>query len=249
MKRRSKNDVFLRVAGSYLREAFPNPMRTGCLADSVLRGLADNPTHTDSSVSEHISFCSPCLVRYMELLGQQKSHAPAKFSARVRYYWSGRRNRFMWASAAALLLASIAVLLHVSRGAPSAGSHNPISYSDFLIDFTGASVLRGGERGNPDAEIQVPRSALNLAIQLPIGSEQGSYRVSLQSGSISLWSQSAEAHLVDHVMTLKVQVDLRPFHPGKYVLMVESINRIRFTQRIQITDPEGTGSLRRSLWS
>ena len=60
---------FLGFAKSYLSEAFPNPQRIGCPADSELRRMAEHPIEVrDAEVSEHLTFCSPCFNRYMEIL-------------------------------------------------------------------------------------------------------------------------------------------------------------------------------------
>src|SRR5947208_1462324 len=58
-KRRDiKEDEFFGFAKSYLSEAFPNPQRIGCLADSDLARLAEHPTEADISVSQHLTGCS-----------------------------------------------------------------------------------------------------------------------------------------------------------------------------------------------
>lgn len=59
MKQRFDNDEFLEFADSYLREAFPNPARTGCPADEELQKLAEDPRQADLSLTQHISFCYP----------------------------------------------------------------------------------------------------------------------------------------------------------------------------------------------
>ena len=51
MKARLNNDELLRFADSYLREAFPNPDRTGCPADEQLRDLAEAPNPTNEEAS------------------------------------------------------------------------------------------------------------------------------------------------------------------------------------------------------
>lgn len=71
-------DEFFGFAKSYLSEAFPNPQRIGCPADSDLEQMAQNPTdarHAD--ISDHLTRCSPCFRRYMEMLAdlRQKSRS------------------------------------------------------------------------------------------------------------------------------------------------------------------------------
>ncbi len=63
---------FFGFAKSYLSEAFPNPQRIGCPADSDLMRMAEQPTEADRATSEHLTGCSPCFNRYMEILSDLK---------------------------------------------------------------------------------------------------------------------------------------------------------------------------------
>src|SRR6267378_1888569 len=68
------NDAeFLGFAKSYLSEAFPNPQRIDCPGDSDLQRMAEHPVKArDAAVSEHLTSCSPCFNRYMEILANSK---------------------------------------------------------------------------------------------------------------------------------------------------------------------------------
>jgi len=68
------NDAeFFGFAKSYISEAFPNPQRIGCPPDSDLRRMAEHPVEErDAEVSEHLTCCSPCFNRYMEILAGMK---------------------------------------------------------------------------------------------------------------------------------------------------------------------------------
>ena len=68
-----KEKEFLGFAKSYLSEAFPNPQRIGCPADSELKTLAEHPKGADPTISPHLTHCSPCFNRYMELLDELKN--------------------------------------------------------------------------------------------------------------------------------------------------------------------------------
>ena len=64
---------FFGFAKSYLSETFPNPLRIGCPRDSDLQGMAEHPVEArDAEVSQHLSCCSPCFNRYMEILANLK---------------------------------------------------------------------------------------------------------------------------------------------------------------------------------
>jgi hypothetical protein len=243
MKRHPNHDEFLGFANSYLREAFPNPLRTGCPADQLLLNLAENPTQADPSVTEHIAICSPCFARYMQLLEAQKDRTRSRLITASRRHWASGWNRSIGLTAALVLFVSAGIFLLISRISPRSGG-GP-SYSDFFVDLTNASQLRGAEPEAPKAKIELPRTPLNLTIFLPVGSEEGTYQISLQSASTVVWSQSAQAHLTNHVMNLNARVDLSGLRRGEYVLTVESVNGVRFSQPIKIvksTAPAGKSS-------
>lgn len=67
---------FLGFAKSYLSEAFPNPQRIGCPPNSELQRMADRPVEArDAEVSEHLTCCSPCFNRYMEILASLRQRS------------------------------------------------------------------------------------------------------------------------------------------------------------------------------
>ncbi len=240
MKQRFDNDEFLEFADSYLREAFPNPARTGCPADEELQKLAEDPRQADLSLTQHISFCSPCYVRYAALLKQEKERMRAGFFTQASNYWKAKPARVVWAASAVIVLLCIGIVLVISRG-----SSKP-TYSAFAIDLTSASPVRGTSEQPAKREITVPQETLDLSVQLPIGSEEGAYEVSLRSGPNVLWSQVAQAKLSEHVVRLTTRVDFRPFSPGRYELTVESASGLRFVQPIVLTKSKQTAS--RSGW-
>jgi len=72
-KRKEINEQeFFGFAKSYLSEAFPNPQRIDCPPDSELTRLAELPREANPSVSQHLTCCSPCFNRYMEILTDLK---------------------------------------------------------------------------------------------------------------------------------------------------------------------------------
>ena len=72
-KRKEINEQeFFGFAKSYLSEAFPNPQRIDCPPDSELTRLAEHPREADPSVSQHLTSCSPCFNRYMDVLAELK---------------------------------------------------------------------------------------------------------------------------------------------------------------------------------
>jgi hypothetical protein len=71
-RRETNEKEFFRFAKSYLSEAFPNPQRIDCPPDSELTRLAEHPREADPSVSQHLTTCSPCFNRYMDVLAELK---------------------------------------------------------------------------------------------------------------------------------------------------------------------------------
>ena len=73
MLREISEEEFLNFAHSYLSEAFPNPQRIGCPSDWELIEMSERPNEEKHAlISEHLTFCSPCFNRYMEILGELK---------------------------------------------------------------------------------------------------------------------------------------------------------------------------------
>jgi hypothetical protein len=72
-RRDIKEEEFFGFAKSYLSEAFPNPQRIACPPDSDLTSMAEHPNEAaHASVSQHLTHCSPCFNRYMEVLAALK---------------------------------------------------------------------------------------------------------------------------------------------------------------------------------
>lgn len=66
-------EEFFGFAKSYLSEAFPNPQRIDCPPDSDLKSMAEHPSESvHTHVSQHLTSCSPCFNRYMEILADLK---------------------------------------------------------------------------------------------------------------------------------------------------------------------------------
>ena len=66
---------FFGFAKSYLSKAFPNPQRIDCPPDSDLHRMAEHPVEArDAEVSQHLTCCSPCFNRYVEILANLKRH-------------------------------------------------------------------------------------------------------------------------------------------------------------------------------
>ena len=65
-------EEFFSFAKKYLSEAFPNPHRIDCPLDWDLIRLSERPREVDPFVIQHLTCCSPCFKRYMEILEDLK---------------------------------------------------------------------------------------------------------------------------------------------------------------------------------
>jgi hypothetical protein len=122
----------------------------------------------------------------------------------------------MWLAAAAMVLLAVGGWLWVRSR--SSGQTAVVA----VLDLRGRSAVRGestSDTGQPP--LQVARSVRSLNLQLPIGSNEGTYEVALfNSTGTELLRTSAAAKLEDHVVVLRVDVDLSGVPPGSYSLGV-----------------------------
>jgi hypothetical protein len=73
MRREISEQEFSEFVRSYLSEAFPNPQRIGCPKDWDLIEMSERPNEEKHAlISEHLTFCSTCFNRYMEILAELK---------------------------------------------------------------------------------------------------------------------------------------------------------------------------------
>ncbi len=128
----------------------------------------------------------------------------------------GRRRTQVWLAAAAVLIFAVAGWLWV-RNRPSVHTAAVV-----ILDLRGRAMVRGEnppETSQPPLE--VPRNAKTLNLELPIGSNEGPYEVALLDPSgAELFRGSATAKLEDHIVVLRVDVDLAGVSPGSYLLGV-----------------------------
>jgi len=245
-----EEERLLTFARPYLSEAFPNPERAGCPDESALRSMAVLPRQADPALSEHLSFCSPCFNRYMDLLAELRQEQQAQKQPLWREVLGWPKASPMWIGSAVMvigLVSMVAYFVALQREgqiipAPSGPvtAPGPIAFTPFTLDLRELSPTRGSKsrKGDPQRRIQVSGSLLDLTLILPLGSEPEPYRLTLRSSDQVFWSQSAQAHLHDGQVLIRTQVDFRQVPPGSYNLEVESSSGIRLTQPVFI----GTGS-------
>jgi len=248
-----KDNELLDFARTYLSESFPNPERQGCPPDDALRSLALNPSLSETSVTEHLASCSPCFVRYSELLAELKLRKTAEEKSSWKRLSAWPKTHPVLTGtlvACAAIIAIVAGILFSRLRQPNsppvevhnAPAHEPTVkqvavYSPFSIDLSKVSPIRGSQ--NPSTEslrVLVPNSPLDLTLILPLGSEERAYRVTLKDATKMVWSKTVQAHLKNGQVLVQFEVDLTQLAAGHYELNVESPTGIRLVQPLSIED-------------
>jgi hypothetical protein len=245
----TRKKELLDFARSYLSERFPNPDRQGCPADASLRSLAFNPKESEPTVTEHLAVCSPCFRRYSELLAElnflreeQRGLSWGRVSA-----WTKSHRVFALTVAVCVLLIVIGAGLFWRRmrmpNTPSLETHQPpapvervnptVAYSAFGLDLSALSPVRGAESGTGSKRrVPIPSSPLDLTLTLPLASPEGHYDLKLTVGSETVWSKSAQAHLLKGKTLIQVEADFKQIPTGNYNLEVQSSTGVRLVQAV-----------------
>ena len=89
-----------------------------------------------------------------------------------------------------------------------------------VLDLRELSVARGQNPTEADQRpLELHHSARHLILDLPIGSKEGAYNLTLLSESGNqIWSTSGTAELRDHIVSLRADVDVGGVPPGLYFL-------------------------------
>src|SRR6202020_1870795 len=189
----------LDLLGRGLSRDFPNPQRVGCPDSAVLRGVAAHkvPLSEADRWRNHFSSCSPCFQEFTQFRKQAVD----------------RQRTQIWL-AAAVLIVVVAGWFWV-RSRPQVETAAVV-----VLDLRGRATVRGDippETSRPPLE--VPRNAKTLNLELPIGSNEGTYDVALLSPSgAELFRTGATAKLEDQIVVLRADADLGRVPPGSSFL-------------------------------
>ena len=207
----------LNLLGRGLSQDFPNPQRVGCPDSAILKGIALHkvPLAEADRWLDHFSSCSPCFQEFTQFRKQALDR---------------RRLTQMWVAAAAMVLLAVAGWMWV-RSRPTAQTAAVV-----VLDLRGHSTARGeNPPENSQPPLNVPRSARSLNLELPIGSNEGTYDVALLDPSgAELFRAIATAKLEDHIVVLRANVDLAGISPGSYFLGIRQpgLEWTRFSIRL-----------------
>jgi hypothetical protein len=186
-----------------LATEFPNPERIGCPGNALLKGIAQGKVSLIEAEPwlDHLGSCSPCFQEFKEFRRQSALR---------------RRRVLTWVATAAVLLVVVGGWLWVR------GRYSVETTDTAVLDLRERSVARGQRQSETGhAPLEIPRTAKHLILDLPIGSKEGPYDVGLltEAGDEILRSTGI-AQLHDHVIGLRVDVDLTSIQPGIYSLGV-----------------------------
>jgi len=210
--RRNEADL-LRVATKAVPSDFPNPERLSCPEASTLQAIAGGRLSLPDvdDIVDHIATCSPCFSAYNGYRKERRSRSyRRRFSAVV----------VVLAVAAASWYFGREVLSPKRQAPPQIAEVSPVTAA---LDFHDSTAERSDQTPSPKPQ-ETPhlrRALLNLQIQLPLGTEDGSYAVQFRNGAGEVVVESAGAVKWDGTTeTLSTRIDLRTLVPGQYTIAV-----------------------------
>jgi hypothetical protein len=186
-----------------LATEFRNPERIGCPGNALLKGIAQGKVSLTESEPwlDHLGSCSPCFQEFKEFRRQSAVQ---------------RRRVLTWVATAAVLLLAVGGWLSVR------GRHAVKTTDAAVLDLRERSVARGtNQPENGPAPFEIPRTVKHLVLDLPIGSQEGLYDISIltQTGE-QIWHGDGRAQLQNHITNLQIDIDLSSVRRGTYSLGV-----------------------------
>jgi hypothetical protein len=207
---------------------FPNPQRKDCPETSVLRAIAKKHIPMRDPAHEHVGSCSPCFSELTEI--RDALH----------------RRDMMWflgtAGTAVLVLAVfVAYFAFLRVGSPvrqeAVQPRSPVETPQVddpnrslppsqpgqvaaMLDLRNASVTRTIQPSGATSSMQpieIPRGLLAITVQLPIGSEAGSYELEIRKANQpAIQTVTAQADIDAGITKLLLKIDTTSIEPGEY---------------------------------
>ena len=209
---RNETDL-LRVATEAIPSDFPNPERLSCPEASTLQAIAGRRLSLPDvdDVVDHIATCSPCFTAYSAYRREHRSRSYRRRSA-----------------AAVIVLTVVISSWYLGRKALSPTQRSPQQISEVtpltaVLDFRNSTAERSDQTPlpRPQEAPHLRRSLLNLQIQLPLGTEDGSYALQFRNNAGGIAAESTGTAKWDGTTeTLSARMDLRTVEPGQYTLAV-----------------------------
>jgi hypothetical protein len=188
--------------GRGLLTQFPNPERTGCPGPDVLKRIASHemPLAEAENWFHHLTSCSPCYRDFVQLqAAQRRSHTRA----------------FLAIAAGILIVACLAGWAWFLRQKESSVAQIAV------IDLTNRSVARGTEPPATEPPLEIARNVSRLEIDLPLGSEEGSYELRILAlNGQTLFTGAGTAKIQKGITKLAVETHLSIRRPGLCILQL-----------------------------
>jgi hypothetical protein len=204
-----------RAFESVVLTQFPNPERNDCPGIGTLRQIAKKRISMLDRALEHVGSCSACFSELTEI--RRDLH-------RRKWVWS-----IGTAGTAAVLLALLLMYFGIGRAGnrereavqPIPSQSQP-KYEVALLDLRNASSTRAAQSPGSITGVQpleLPRGLLALTLQLPIGSEAGSYEVEIRkSNQPAIRNAKGQATIQNGITKLIVNLDTTSIQAGGYEL-------------------------------
>ena len=211
----------LAAAARIFRTDFPNAERTGCPTRDALQSVARKVAGDSESRNaiDHVTCCSPCFAEYERLLHREK-------------VW--RSTKLLALCATLLITAGLATWFYAFRAdrsqrapeptvvkeGPAPRQAAPIEFEVAVLDLRNRSPVRGDRQPDPADDVaSLPARRLELAVYLPIGSEEGEYEMQiLRDADSPLLIQKGTASLRDQNVVVQIKTDLTGISSGRYLL-------------------------------
>jgi hypothetical protein len=190
-----------RTMESVILTQFPNPERTDCPGTAVLRTIAKKRISMKDPALDHAGRCSPC---FAELTDIRRSL---------------RKQNVMWitgtAAAAVMLIALLLGYFGFQKGKSPTPETQRIAA---LLDLRNASASRAVQGpGSEQPPFEIPRGRLSLTVNLPVGSEAGSYEVQiLRTDQPATITGTGQARIESGITELMVEIDTTSLSNGTY---------------------------------
>lgn len=189
---------------------YQNPERKGCPGTAVIRELANRPKPNRDAPWQHVTHCSPCYREFLDIRSQVLRREQAQRTS---------RRRLSLAIAASIVVA-VGIAAYALFSTNSKRTGFPAQYEAAVLDLTSQTSVRGDQSDSPPPpKLSLPAKALDLRIDLPIGSEPGEYQIQfLKSEGIPLIRASGIAAVQSGMTVLHARLTLGSYAPGDYFI-------------------------------
>ena len=235
---RREDRALLKALRAVVLTQFPNPDRKECPGTPTLHAIATKRISMFDSAHEHVGSCSPCFKELTEI-------RRALQKRKILLWAMGTTGTAVvvlavWLTYFGFHQPVTPVQPQTVQGdrpgttsppaqSPGAGETptprpatppSETKYETAMLDLRNASAVRTVEPANPDPNTkpkEIARGLLALTIQLPIGSDSGSYEVQIRDlNQQPIQTTKGQATIENGITKLTINLDARAILPGEY---------------------------------